>query len=368
VIGHAPLAEALAARGTDAFLATSDPAIFYLTGFATIARERFTGVLVRADGSSCLIVPSLDAEAAAEHAPGVELRTWSDGEDPLEMVVDELRRRGLEGGSLAVEELRMPIAWADGIRAALPGLALEYGGELLNALRAVKRPEELERLGAAATALSRAFDGLGEHLAAGVTEVEAGRALARLIAQAGARQTGSLIVAAGAHGAKPHTTSEDRQLKAGDVVVVDATATVDGYFADITRCFVLGTPTSEQRSVYDIVQHAQEAALAVLRPGARTGDVDKAARDVIDAHGYGSHFVHRTGHGLGVEVHEPPFLAPGNETVLEEGMAFTVEPGIYLPGKFGVRLEDDVTITAGGCDVLSDARRDLIACRDQTTA
>lgn len=353
--------EALSASGKDAFLATSDPAILYLSGFATNAYERFTGALVLADGGLRLIVPSLDAEAAAEHVPGVELRTWSDGDEPLELVVDELRRQGLEKGTLAVEELRMPVAWADRIRSALPRLALENGGELLSSLRARKRPGEVVRLKAACVALSRAFDELCDRLHAGLTEVEAAGALAQLIA-AGARLPFQPIVAAGANGAKPHTIAGDRPFERGDVIVVDASATDGGYFADVTRCFVIGDPSREQRSIYDVVRRAQEAALGALRPGASAGEVDRAARHVIEAHGYGRYFVHRTGHGLGLEVHEAPYLAPGSETVLEEGMVVTVEPGIYLPGRFGIRLEDDAVVTASGCELLTSAGRDLLAC------
>ncbi|MEX2645127.1 MAG: Xaa-Pro peptidase family protein [Gaiellaceae bacterium] len=360
--GQAKLAKALAATGIDAFLATSDPAIYYLSGFATNAYERFTGALVLADGGLRLIVPSLDARSAAEHAPGVELRSWSDGDDPLELVIDELRRQGLERGTLGVEELRMPVAWADRIRSALPSLAVENGGEILSGLRARKGPGELVRLKAACVALSRAFDELCDRLHAGLTEVEVAVTLAELIAAAGARVPFQPIVAAGANGAKPHTTAGDRRLERGNIVVADASATDGGYFADITRCFVVGSPSSEQRSVYEIVRRAQEAALEALRPGASGGRVDRAARDVIETHGYGPYFVHRTGHGLGVEVHEAPFLAPGSETVLEEGMVVTVEPGIYLPGSFGIRLEDDAVVTANGCELLTSAGRDLSAC------
>jgi Xaa-Pro aminopeptidase len=354
----AALAQALAQRGAVGFLATSDAAIQYLSGFATKAYERLTGVLVRADGAHTLIVPALDAESAAKQVPGVELRTWSDGDDPLVLVVDELRRHGLDSGRLAVEGLRMPVAWADRIRSELPQLTLEDGDSLLSALRVRKSPEELSRLEAAAHALSRAFEELTDVLEVGVSEAEAAGTLARLIGDAPLPP----IVAAGANGAKPHTRAGRRRLEHGDVVVVDAAATEGGYFADITRCFVVGQPSSKQRSVYEVVRAAQEAALEALRPGARAGAVDQAARELIEAHGYGRYFVHRTGHGLGLEVHEPPYLSPGNETRLEEGMVVTLEPGIYLPGEFGVRLEDDVAVTAEGGKVLSNANRDLVVC------
>lgn len=356
---QARIAQALSDAGFDAFLATSDAGIFYTSGFATHAYERLTAVLVTAGGGLSLIVPALDEEAAREQLPDVEMRTWIDGDDPLALVIDELRGRGLASGSVAVEDLRFPVGWADRVRGELQGLKLVHGEQFLSNLRVVKDAEELSRLEDAAVAVSNAFDALGDHLAAGVTEAEASATLVRLIAEAGAVCSGSPLIAAGANGAKPHTSSGPRALVEGDVIVVDSGSIVDGYWGDITRCFVVGEPSPKQQEVYDIVRRAHGAAIDALRPGALTGEIDKAARDVIDEAGYGEYFVHRTGHGLGVEVHEPPYLAPGTENELKEGMVVTIEPGIYLPGEFGVRLEDDVAVTADGSKVLSTAAREL---------
>ncbi|MDX6591322.1 MAG: hypothetical protein QOJ13_518 [Gaiellales bacterium] len=356
---QARLVDALTNAGIDGFLATSDAGIFYTSGFATHAYERLTGVLVTADGGLSMIVPALDEESASEQLPGVEMRTWSDGDDPLALVIDELKRRGLGSGAVGVEDLSFPVGWADRVRADLPGVTLVHGEAMLSDLRAVKDPDELSKLEAAARAVSDAFDELGSHLAAGVTESEASATLVRLINAAGAQVSGRPLIATGANGAKPHTSAGPRKLETGDLMVVDSGAIVDGYWGDITRCFVVGDPSPKQQEVYDIVRRAHGAAIEALRPGARTGDIDKAARTVIDEAGYGKYFVHRTGHGLGVEVHEAPFLAPGTDVELKAGMVVTIEPGIYLPGEFGVRLEDDVAVTAGAPKVFSTADREL---------
>ncbi|MFA3920869.1 M24 family metallopeptidase [Ruegeria hyattellae] len=168
------------------------------------------------------------------------------------------------------------------------------------------------------------------------------------------------IVGAGVHSAFPHHLSSDTPVRTGDAIVVDIGGKKDGYFSDITRMSCLGHPPEGYQEVHDLVDAATKAALAAIRPGVNARMIDKAARDVIDAAGYGAFFTHRTGHGLGSEIHEPPYLTGNNDLVLEEGMVFTVEPGVYLPGQFGVRLEEVAVVTGGGCRILSTLSRDLL--------
>jgi Xaa-Pro aminopeptidase len=228
-------------------------------------------------------------------------------------------------------------------------------------LRAVKDADELAALRAAARAADAAFAAILERPFIGRTEAEVAADLARLLVENGHDRADFTIVAGGPNAASPHHEAGARTIRPGDPVVMDFGGPVDGYFSDMTRTVVAGDPPAGFEEVYGVVRDAQRDGMASARPGVAAEDVDRAAREVIRGAGYGEWFVHRTGHGIGLEVHEPPYLVRGNDQQLEPGMAFSVEPGVYLPGRFGVRIEDIVTVTADGAESLNGASRDLLA-------
>jgi Xaa-Pro aminopeptidase len=231
--------------------------------------------------------------------------------------------------------------------------------EALPLLRAVKDADEIRRLRAAGSAADAAFADVIELPFAGRSETELAAELDRLLLEHGHQRVDFTIVGSGPNGASGHHEPGERRIAAGDAVVMDFGGVRDDYCSDITRTVFVGEPTDEQREVYAIVRAAQQAAFEAVRPGVSAQDVDRAARTVITDAGYGDRFVHRTGHGIGLEVHEPPYIVEGNETPLEPGMTFSDEPGIYLAGRFGVRIEDQVAVTDRGAERLNEADREL---------
>jgi D-alanyl-D-alanine dipeptidase len=223
----------------------------------------------------------------------------------------------------------------------------------------VKDEDELERLGRAAAAADAAFDDILRVPFAGRTERELAADLADALRAHGHAKVEFTVVGSGPNGANPHHDLSDRTIEEGDLVVLDFGGVLDGYYSDITRTVAVGEPSDEARAVYDVVRAAQQAGFEAVAPGVACQDVDRAARRVIDEAGYGEWFIHRTGHGIGVAVHEPPNMIEGETLALEPGMCFSVEPGVYLPGRFGVRVEDIVTVTADGGRRLNSATREL---------
>jgi D-alanyl-D-alanine dipeptidase len=233
-------------------------------------------------------------------------------------------------------------------------------GRALPLLRAVKDANELALLRAAGEAADATFAEVVGLRFAGRREVDVAADLDRLLRDHGHERVDFTIVGSGPNGASPHHEAGERTIEPGEDVVMDFGGVSEGYCSDITRTVFVGEPDEEQRHVYDVVRAAQQAAFDAVRPGVMAQDVDRAARAVIAEAGYGERFVHRTGHGIGLEVHEPPYIVEGDETVLRPGMTFSDEPGIYLPGRFGVRIEDQVAVTAEGAQRLNEASRDLI--------
>jgi D-alanyl-D-alanine dipeptidase len=231
--------------------------------------------------------------------------------------------------------------------------------DALPTLRAVKDDEELERMAAAGAAADAAFEEIATSRFSGRTEAEIAAELARLLLAHGHERAEFTIVASGPNGANPHHEESDRVVEEGDMVVMDFGGMKDGYGSDTTRTVHVGEPTEEEAEVYEVVRRAQQAGFEAVRPGAACQDVDRAARGVIAEAGYGEQFIHRTGHGIGLTVHEPPYIIEGETRPIEPGMCFSIEPGIYLPGRFGVRIEDIVAATAGGGRRLNDTSREL---------
>lgn len=347
------MAEEAALEG---LLVSPGPDLVYLTGHDPPPLERLTLLLLAKGKGPVLVVPELERLLAAS-APGagdLELVGWSDGkDDPYEIVARLLRagRYAVTDQTWAVHLLALEHATADCLLVA--------GGKAVPLLRAVKDEDEIERLRAAGSAADAAFGEIVAGPFAGRKELEIAGDLADLLRQFGHQRVDFTIVASGPNAASSHHEPGERRIEAGDAIVMDFGGVRDRYFSDITRTVFVGEPDEEQRKVYEIVRAAQEAAFEAVRPGVAAQDVDRAARTLITEAGYGDRFVHRTGHGIGLELHEPPYLVEGNETPLAPGMTFSDEPGIYLEGRFGVRIEDQVLVTADGAERLNRATRDL---------
>ena len=343
------------AAGLGGILVSPGPDLAYLTGHAPMPLERLTLLVLAAGRDPVLIVPTLERPLATAVAggPGLELLDWRDGtEDPYELVT------GLLGpGRYAVSDR----TWASHLLAlqAASGRGFVAAGTALPLLRAVKDPDEVERLRAAGHAADAAFEDVVALPFAGRTEAEMSLELDRLLRAHGHQRVDFTVVGSGPNAASSHHEPGERRLEPGDAVVMDFGGVRDDYCSDITRTVFVAEASDEQREVYAIVRAAQQAAFEAVRPGVPAQDVDRAARTVIAASGYGDRFVHRTGHGIGLEVHEPPYIVEGNETPLEAGMTFSDEPGIYLEGRFGVRIEDQVAVTPDGAERLNEASRDL---------
>ncbi|MFG3093809.1 M24 family metallopeptidase [Streptomyces sp. NPDC048202] len=350
-------ADAAAEAGLAALLVAPGPDLVWLTGYAPPVTERLTLLVLVPGREPVLVVPALEAPDAenAAGAPGLTLLRWTDGEDPHALTADLLDPKGTVGVS--------DNAWALHLLAlqrALPELTCAALTDALPMLRAVKDAAELELLAAAGAAADAAFEEIRKLPFAGRREDEVGRDLAGLLRRFGHSQVDFTIVGSGPNGANPHHEVGDRVIERGDMVVLDFGGLKDGYGSDTTRTVHVGEPTEEERRVHDVVRAAQEAGFRAVRPGATCQDVDRAARAVIEDAGYGLYFIHRTGHGIGVTTHEPPYMIEGEEQPLVPGMCFSIEPGIYLPGRFGVRIEDIVTVTEDGGRRLNDTTREMV--------
>ena len=337
----------------------SDPvSVAYLTGFRTDPHERLLALVLR-DGEASLIVPGLEEESArAVVREQVDVRAWRDGQDPWELVRAAL---GPAPGRLAVEKGHLPLAaWERllSLRGDGAGPAAD-ATEVIRSLRARKEDDELARLERAARITDEVTERLLSRLEPGRSELEVASEVALLVAEAGAELAFETIVQSGANSGQPHLRPTGRRLERGDLVLLDFGAAWQGYRADITRMAVVGEPDGRQRELHGIVLAAHDAAVAAVRAGVTAGAVDQAAREVIRSAGLAELFVHRTGHGLGLEAHEAPSLDPGSSTVLQAGMVVTIEPGVYVPGWGGVRIEDDVVVEAEGGRLLTHAERGL---------
>ncbi|MFE2261132.1 M24 family metallopeptidase [Streptomyces griseosporeus] len=349
---------AAADAGLAGLLVAPGPDLVWLTGYApTAVTERLTLLVLTPDRDPVLVVPALEAPDAAKAAgaSALTLRDWTDGKDPYAATAALLDARGRYGISDTTWALHLLA-----LQRALPDSGYASLTDALPMLRAVKDAAELDLLAAAGAAADRAFEEIRTMRFAGRRETEVGADLADLLRRFGHSQVDFTIVGSGPNGANPHHEVGDRVIEHGDMVVLDFGGLKDGYGSDTTRTVHVGEPTEEERRVHDIVRAAQEAGFAAVRPGAACQDVDRAARAVITDAGYGEYFIHRTGHGIGVTTHEPPYMIEGEEQPLVPGMCFSVEPGIYLPGRFGVRIEDIVTVTEDGGRRLNNTTREMV--------
>ena len=345
--------------GLGALLVTPGPDLRYLTGYDAVPLERLTCLVVRGAGSPpVLVVPALE-RAAAEASPvpalGIEIRTWQETEDPYALV------GSIVGDATAVGlDDRMWAAKVLGLRAAMPGAEQRLAGAALSALRMRKSTDELASLTRAGEAIDRVHARVPAMLRPGRTEAEVGRDIAEAILEEGHATVDFVIVASGPNSASPHHEVSDRVMRAGEPVVVDIGGSMpDGYCSDSTRTYALGDPGPEFTENYAALQEAQWAAVGSVRPGMACEDVDAVARGLLSGSGLGEFFIHRTGHGIGLETHEEPYIVRGNALPLDPGMVFSIEPGFYIDGRFGARIEDIVACGDDGAIVLNGRPRDL---------
>jgi Xaa-Pro aminopeptidase len=360
----AACAAAAGAADVDALLITPGADLRYLVGYDALPLERLTCLIVPASGPATLLVPRLEQPAA--HASGagdsVAIVSHEETDDAFALtggiVHEALGRRP---ASVGVSD-RM---WAEQVlrfRDVMPDATQTAAGGVLRPLRMRKLPDEIDSLRRAGGAIDRVHRRMGEWLRPGRTEAEVGRDIATAIVDEGHVTVNFVIVGSGPNGASPHHQVSDRVIESGDPVVVDIGGTMaDGYCSDCTRTYVAGgAAPSEFTDYYGVLLEAQKASCASVRPGVSAQSVDAAARAVIAAAGYGELFIHRTGHGIGLEEHEDPYIVSGNDTTLEPGMCFSIEPGIYSAGRHGARIEDIVVVTEDGVERLDTIDRELV--------
>jgi Xaa-Pro aminopeptidase len=354
---------AAAAAAADAGLAglviTPGYDLRYLIGSRAETFERLTALVIPISGEPTVVVPRLELASLRDSA-AVELalpvRDWVDGEDPYDLVLAAL---GGEQVATAVTDA-MPALHLLPLTAKL-GVLPVLATNVLRTLRMIKDPAEVDALRKAGAAIDRVHARVPEFLVPGRTEADVAADIGKAIVAEGHSAAAFIIVGSGPHGADPHHEVSERELQAGDVVVVDIGGPYEpGYNSDSTRTYSLGEPSTEVAQRYSVLQRAQQAAVQAVRPGVTAEQVDAAARDVLAEAGLAEYFVHRTGHGIGLSVHEEPYIVAGNDLPLRPGMAFSVEPGIYFPGKWGARIEDIVIVTEDGADPVNQRPHELI--------
>ncbi|MCR2783147.1 MULTISPECIES: Xaa-Pro peptidase family protein [unclassified Microbacterium] len=346
------------AAGLDALVITPGADLQYLVGATASSHERLTALVVPADGTGpVVVVPRLELASLGPSAVaelGLPVRDWTDGDDPYRLVAAV----GGGSGSIAVADAMpalhvLPLADTLG---RMPILATA----VLRELRMLKDPAEIEALRRAGDAIDRVHARMAEFLQVGRTEREIADLIAAAIVAEGHEAADFVIVGSGPNGADPHHEVSDRVVVAGDIVVIDiGGAVTPGYYSDSTRTYAMGQPAPDIADTIAVLERAQRAARDAVRPGVTAAAVDAAAREVLVAAGLGEAFVHRTGHGIGLSVHEEPYIVAGNDTPLAPGMAFSIEPGVYFPGRWGARIEDIVVVTGDGADALNRRPRGL---------
>ena len=346
----------MADQEVDAAYVTLPVSIAYLAGFHAETQERLMALAVRQEGAT-LIVPAIEHDRAVQVAADFGVVSWRDGDDPYVLVQEALAG----AHKIAVEKDHLTLRAAEALQATARVRGLHDVSSEIRALRRTKNAAELEKLGRAAEITDKVYEDVIGRIHIGQTELEVAAMIAAAVSARGGTLAFDSLVQFGAHSAMPHHHPSSRELRTGELVLLDFGAACDGYNADTTRVAVAGEPSPLQREIYQVVLKAHDEAITAVRAGVTAGSVDAAARQVMVAAHHGAHFIHRTGHGLGLEVHEDPSLDPGSTLVLETGMVATIEPGIYVDGWGGVRIEDDVVVEANGCRLLTHADRSLRA-------
>lgn len=362
--------DGVGASGAGALLIGIGADLRYLTGHTAHPLERLTMLVLPADGPATLVAPRLEAMAAeASAAAGgglLDVVAWDETDDAYSVVAGRLAAAGVDPGARLLVDPGLFAVHLLGLQRALPGRGFGLATEVTRSLRMRKSPDEIERLRAAAHAADRVVLRVAAGRLVGRTEADVSREVRERLVDEGHEFASFAIVASGPNSASPHHEPGDRVIQPGDPIVLDIGGVRQGYCSDITRTLWVtggdpdGEPDPGFLTIFGLVRDANAAATAAVQPGVACGELDGVARRIIAAGGHGDAFLHRLGHGIGLEAHEEPYLVAGNAEPLEAGHAFSIEPGIYLADRYGVRIEDIVVCRQGGADVLNEAPRDLL--------
>ena len=352
------VAASLQSAGSDLLLVTPSADLRYLIGYEALPLERLTCLAITASGQAWLIVPKLELPAAIASGVAdipVNLIAWDETEDPYAML------------AMHIGEVKNPIAnnlmWLEKAKHLGDAFGIQLGlaNSILSDLRVIKSPAEIEAIHAAGQAIDRVHTAMSKWLRPGRTEREVGRDIAEAIINEGHVRVDFVIVASGPNGASPHHELSDRVIEVGDPVVVDIGGTMpSGYCSDSTRMYACGEPPTDFLEKYEILKKAQKLAFDHSALGVTCESIDSAARNYLIENGLGDYFIHRTGHGLGLETHEHPYIVQGNEEIIKNGHAYSIEPGFYIPGVYGARIEDIVTCANGSVVSANNTTHDLV--------
>ncbi len=342
--------------GLNQILVSATDSVYYLTGLWVNPGERLYALSIDKNGDCALYVNRMFRLSG--QAPGLHIVEFDDVDDPVKLLSE-----GIRAGTLGVDKL-WPSHFAIKLMEARPDVKLAVGSKPVDDARMLKDREEMEAMRLSSRVNDETVKRLRETLVLGESELDVGRRYVQLGAQKGAKGAGfTPLVCFGENCAEPHHASDSTALKDGDAVILDLGLDVNHHMSDMTRTVFMGSVTDEMKKVYDVVLQANMAAKAAVRPGALMRDIDRAARKLIEDAGYGAYFLHRTGHGIGLAVHEPPYVTSASDVIAQPGMVFSIEPGVYLAGKFGVRIEDLVHVTEDGCEVLNHLDRELMVIK-----
>lgn len=331
----------------------------YLSGFYDEPGERMLFFLLPAEGKPVFLVPELYEQQLREVSTFEEIRVWRDSEGPIRLLGEVLKEYSKGRINVLIDD-RMWAIFFLMLKEVMPRANFSLASKVMKSLRMIKTEDEINCLKRAGSIADSAFREVLRLRIYGMSELDIASSIEEAMRREGAEGTAfETLVASGANSALPHHRAGLRKIDIGDVVILDYGCRVGGYCADITRTVVCGKTTEEVKRVYEIVHRAQEKGVKAVKKGTLAQEIDRAARSMIDGAGYGEYFIHRTGHGIGLDVHEEPYIVEGNKLLLEEGMAFSVEPGIYIPGRFGVRIEDIIVVGSQGAERINNASRIL---------
>jgi len=350
--------EIMKSRGLGAIFLHPGVNTYYFTGLMKASFERLLTVIIPDEGEPVAVIPRFETESVMEYSKIKyrDVRGWSEDQDPYVLVGRVVEELGKSKSTIGIDG-KMEYVFFEGIQRALPGARFIGAADVLNELRLIKSKDEVELMRKAARIVCKGIKAAFESVSPGRTEIEVSDVLHGEIRRHGglsarAREAHGNVFS-GPTSALPHPRSSEKKIESGEIILIDVGAQYEWYFGDVTRVAVLGQPTEKQKRLYGIVLNAQKTACEAVRPGIEAQELDRVARRIILEAGFGQYFRHRLGHGLGLEVHEGPYIVEGNRLRLRPGMTHSVEPGIYLLGEFGIRIEDDVAVTEKGCDNLS---------------
>lgn len=332
---------------------------YYATGFRTFPGERLLLTIIPLMGEPFFIAPMLYESQVKKESRIRDIIPWTDEDKPYEILKMAMGKRGIKSGRFAVDDNMYAVQLLSMIN-ALPEIEFLPMGDLLGNLRLSKSAEEIDNIRIASKIVDEVVEEVRKNARPGMTEIEIAAMMEFEMRKRGSEGPSfETIVGSGPNSALPHYNAGERRVNTGEFIVLDFGAIYKGYCSDTTRTLCMGKPTDKMREVYNVVKEAQEIGVRTVKPGIRAKKVDAAVRKYISDKGYGEYFTHRTGHGLGLEVHEEPYISGISESILKPGMVFSIEPGIYIEGEFGVRIEDIVVVTEDGCERLNNYKREL---------